>query len=95
MVMAEHSQVWVGSEDSVIYIINVHSMSCNKQLTDHRSPVTGLAVHNGKKPRYQGPMGQERGKACLPGVWMVRGPGLLARQTVCGRRHVWSGSACG
>ncbi|XP_029403722.1 DENN domain-containing protein 3 [Mus pahari] len=50
MVMAEHSQVWVGSEDSVIYIINVHSMSCNKQLTDHRSPVTGLAVHNGKKP---------------------------------------------
>lgn len=54
MVMAEHSQVWVGSEDSVIYIINVHSMSCNKQLTDHRSPVTGLAVHSGKKPRYQG-----------------------------------------
>lgn len=50
MVMAEHNQVWVGSEDSVIYIINVHSMSCNKQLTDHRSPVTGLAVHNGKKP---------------------------------------------
>ncbi|XP_034372676.1 DENN domain-containing protein 3 [Arvicanthis niloticus] len=50
MVMAEHSQVWVGSEDSVIYIINIHSMSCNKQLTDHRSPVTGLAVHRGKKP---------------------------------------------
>lgn len=54
--MAEHSQVWVGSEDSVIYIINVHSMSCNKQLTDHRSPVTGLAVHRGKKPRYRGPV---------------------------------------
>lgn len=50
MVMAEHSQVWVGSEDSVIYIINVHSMSCNKQLTDHRSAVTGLAVPSGKKP---------------------------------------------
>ncbi|XP_061294447.1 DENN domain-containing protein 3 isoform X3 [Bos javanicus] len=47
MVMAEHSQVWVGSEDSVIYIINVHSMSCNKQLTDHRSSVTGLAVQDG------------------------------------------------
>ncbi|XP_057591326.1 DENN domain-containing protein 3 isoform X3 [Hippopotamus amphibius kiboko] len=44
MVMAEQSQVWVGSEDSVIYIINVHSMSCNKQLTDHRSSVTGLVV---------------------------------------------------
>ncbi|KAB0337125.1 hypothetical protein FD754_025354, partial [Muntiacus muntjak] len=47
MVMAEQSQVWVGSEDSVIYIINVHSMSCNKQLTDHRSSVTGLAVQDG------------------------------------------------
>ncbi|XP_051015672.1 DENN domain-containing protein 3 [Acomys russatus] len=50
MLMAEHSQVWVGSEDSVIYIINVHSMSCNKQLTDHRAAVTGLAMQNGKKP---------------------------------------------
>ncbi|XP_053414950.1 DENN domain-containing protein 3 isoform X1 [Nycticebus coucang] len=44
MAMVEHSQVWMGSEDSVIYIINVHSMSCNKQLTDHRSSVTGLLV---------------------------------------------------
>ncbi|XP_032171800.1 DENN domain-containing protein 3 isoform X3 [Mustela erminea] len=47
MVMAEQNQVWVGSEDSVIYIINVHSMSCNKQLTDHRSGVTDLAVQSG------------------------------------------------
>nr|XP_030731795.1 DENN domain-containing protein 3 isoform X8 [Globicephala melas] len=46
MVMAEQTQVWVGSEDSVIYIINVHSMSCNKQLTDHRSSVTGLVVQD-------------------------------------------------
>ncbi|EHB17990.1 DENN domain-containing protein 3 [Heterocephalus glaber] len=50
MVMAEQSQVWVGSEDSIIYIINVHSMSCNKQLTDHRAAITGLIVHDGKKP---------------------------------------------
>ncbi|XP_053752461.1 DENN domain-containing protein 3 isoform X4 [Panthera pardus] len=47
MAMVEQSQVWVGSEDSVVYIINVHSMSCNKQLTDHRSGVTGLAVQSG------------------------------------------------
>lgn len=52
MVMAEQNQVWVGSEDSVIYIINVHSMSCNKQLTDHRSSVTDLAVQSGT-PRYR------------------------------------------
>ncbi|XP_030890382.1 DENN domain-containing protein 3 [Leptonychotes weddellii] len=48
MVMAEQNQVWVGSEDSVIYIINIHSMSCNKQLTDHRSSVTDLVVQKGK-----------------------------------------------
>lgn len=34
MVMVERNQVWAGSEDSVIYIISTHSMSCNKQLTD-------------------------------------------------------------
>ncbi|XP_059196232.1 DENN domain-containing protein 3-like isoform X2 [Centropristis striata] len=37
-------QVWVGSQDSVIYIIDTHSMSCNKQLTEHRHEVTGLTV---------------------------------------------------
>ncbi|XP_054984407.1 DENN domain-containing protein 3 isoform X1 [Sorex araneus] len=46
MVMAEQSQVWVGSEDSVIYILNVHSMSCSKQLTDHRHSVTGLVLQD-------------------------------------------------
>nr|XP_010586823.1 LOW QUALITY PROTEIN: DENN domain-containing protein 3 [Loxodonta africana] len=49
MVMAEQSQVWIGSEDSVIYIINVHSMSCNKQLTDHRTSVVDLIVQDGEK----------------------------------------------
>ncbi|XP_006879324.1 PREDICTED: DENN domain-containing protein 3 [Elephantulus edwardii] len=49
MVMAEQSQVWIGSEDSVIYIINVHSMSCNKQLTDHRASVVELLVPEGEK----------------------------------------------
>ncbi|XP_077022790.1 DENN domain-containing protein 3 isoform X2 [Tamandua tetradactyla] len=49
MMMAEQNQVWVGSEDSVIYIINVHSMSCNKQLTDHRASVTGLTGHDGRQ----------------------------------------------
>uniref|UniRef100_A0A1A8VB26 DENN/MADD domain containing 3a n=1 Tax=Nothobranchius furzeri TaxID=105023 RepID=A0A1A8VB26_NOTFU len=37
-------QVWMGSQDSVIYIINTLSMCCNKQLTEHRQEVTGLAV---------------------------------------------------
>uniref|UniRef100_A0A8C5K9H5 DENN domain-containing protein 3 n=1 Tax=Jaculus jaculus TaxID=51337 RepID=A0A8C5K9H5_JACJA len=49
MVAVEQSQVWVGSEDSLIYIINVRSMSCHKQLTDHRAAVTGLVVNCGKK----------------------------------------------
>lgn len=51
MVMVEQSQVWVGSEDSIIYILNVHSMSCSKQLTDHRYSVTGLVLRD----RVQGP----------------------------------------
>ncbi|XP_058132085.1 DENN domain-containing protein 3 isoform X2 [Dasypus novemcinctus] len=49
MLMAEPGQVWVGSEDSVIYIINTHSMSCNKQLTDHRASVTDLIGPDGSK----------------------------------------------
>ncbi|XP_042345689.1 DENN domain-containing protein 3-like [Plectropomus leopardus] len=37
-------QVWIGSQDSVIYILDTHSMSCNKQLTEHRHEVTGLTA---------------------------------------------------
>uniref|UniRef100_A0A672TI78 Uncharacterized protein n=1 Tax=Strigops habroptila TaxID=2489341 RepID=A0A672TI78_STRHB len=44
MIMVEQSQVWIGSQDSNIYIINTHSMSCNKQLNDHRSDVTDIIV---------------------------------------------------
>ncbi|XP_015416908.1 PREDICTED: DENN domain-containing protein 3, partial [Myotis davidii] len=47
MAMVAQGQVWVGSEDSVIYIISVHSMSCHKQLTEHRASVTGFVVQNG------------------------------------------------
>lgn len=47
MAMVAQGQVWVGSEDSVIYIISVHSMSCNKQLTEHRASVTGFVVQDG------------------------------------------------
>lgn len=55
MAMVEQSQVWVGSEDSIIYIISIHSMSCNKQLADHRASVTGLEVPDGTEaPRYAG-----------------------------------------
>ncbi|XP_074997184.1 DENN domain-containing protein 3 isoform X2 [Calonectris borealis] len=46
MIMVEQSQVWIGSQDSIIYIINTHSMSCNKQLNDHRSDVTDIIVEN-------------------------------------------------
>ena len=38
-------QVWIGSQDSVIYIVDPRSMSCNKQLTEHRHEVTGFAVY--------------------------------------------------
>ncbi|KAM4550180.1 DENN domain-containing protein 3 [Fundulus diaphanus] len=48
MLGVDRDQVWMGSEDSVIYIISVVSMVCNRQLTEHRAEVTGLALDNGK-----------------------------------------------
>uniref|UniRef100_A0A670ZVW0 DENN domain containing 3 n=1 Tax=Pseudonaja textilis TaxID=8673 RepID=A0A670ZVW0_PSETE len=50
MIMAEQSQVWIGSADSVIYLINTYSMSCNKQLNDHRREIVDICQINCKKP---------------------------------------------
>ncbi|KAM9493641.1 DENN domain-containing protein 3 isoform 1-T1 [Clarias gariepinus] len=44
MLGLDHQHLWIGSQDSIIYIINPNSMSCNKQLTEHRAEVTGLAL---------------------------------------------------
>ncbi|KAG8549642.1 hypothetical protein GDO81_020370 [Engystomops pustulosus] len=44
MVGVEQSQVWIGSSDSIIYIINTHSMSCNKQLNDHQGELVDIVV---------------------------------------------------
>uniref|UniRef100_A0A3Q0SBF3 DENN domain containing 3 n=1 Tax=Amphilophus citrinellus TaxID=61819 RepID=A0A3Q0SBF3_AMPCI len=46
-------QVWIGSQDSVIYIIDTYSMSCNKQLTEHRHEVTGLSVDTSNQNNSQ------------------------------------------
>ncbi|XP_019731831.1 DENN domain-containing protein 3 isoform X1 [Hippocampus comes] len=48
MLAVDKDQVWMGSEDSVIYIISMVAMVCNRQLTDHRSEVTGLALETDK-----------------------------------------------
>ncbi|XP_066571917.1 DENN domain-containing protein 3 isoform X2 [Amia ocellicauda] len=44
MLRLDQHQVWIGSQDSTIYIINIRSMSCNKQLTEHRAEVTDIAM---------------------------------------------------
>ncbi|XP_052440325.1 DENN domain-containing protein 3 isoform X2 [Carassius gibelio] len=44
MLAVNQQQLWIGSKDSFIYIINPRSVSCNKQLTEHRCEVTGLAL---------------------------------------------------
>ncbi|XP_016422897.1 DENN domain-containing protein 3-like [Sinocyclocheilus rhinocerous] len=44
MLAVNQQQLWIGSKDSFIYIINSRSVSCNKQLTEHRGEVTGLAL---------------------------------------------------
>ncbi|XP_034016688.1 DENN domain-containing protein 3 [Thalassophryne amazonica] len=44
MLGVDKDQIWMGSEDSVIYIISTVAMVCNRQLTEHRAEVTGLTV---------------------------------------------------
>lgn len=88
MVMADQNQVWVGSEDSVIYIINVHSMSCNKQLTDHCSSVTALIVQDGHRaPRCRWALLGRRD--CLAQGWAEgtagRAPKAYAHRGQAGR----------
>ncbi|KAK5607441.1 hypothetical protein CRENBAI_021189 [Crenichthys baileyi] len=48
MMGVDRDQVWMGSEDCVIYIISMVSMVCNRQLTEHRAEVTGLALDTEK-----------------------------------------------
>ncbi|XP_047240368.1 DENN domain-containing protein 3 isoform X4 [Girardinichthys multiradiatus] len=48
MLGVDRDQVWMGSEDCVIYIISMVSMVCNRQLTEHRAEVTGLALDTEK-----------------------------------------------
>ncbi|KAM4631110.1 DENN domain-containing protein 3 [Polymixia lowei] len=48
MLGVDKDQVWMGSEDSVIYIISMVSMVCNRQLTEHRAEVTGLSLGTDK-----------------------------------------------
>ncbi|XP_015248230.1 PREDICTED: DENN domain-containing protein 3-like [Cyprinodon variegatus] len=48
MLEVDRDQVWMGSEDCVIYIISMVSMVCNRQLTEHRAEVTGLALDTEK-----------------------------------------------
>ncbi|KAG8441577.1 hypothetical protein GDO86_010673 [Hymenochirus boettgeri] len=48
MVGVDQSQVWIGSNDASIYIINTHSMVCNKQLTAHRSEVVDIVTDDDK-----------------------------------------------
>ncbi|XP_018430961.1 PREDICTED: DENN domain-containing protein 3-like, partial [Nanorana parkeri] len=47
MVAVDPTHVWIGSSDSIIYIINIHSMSCNKQLSDHRHEVVDIVPEAG------------------------------------------------
>lgn len=44
MMGLDQDQVWIGSEDSVIYIINTRSMLCHKQLTEHRGELTDFTL---------------------------------------------------
>uniref|UniRef100_A0A673X5C4 DENN domain-containing protein 3 n=1 Tax=Salmo trutta TaxID=8032 RepID=A0A673X5C4_SALTR len=49
MLGLDQDQVWIGSQDSIIYIIDTRSMSCNKQLTEHRHEVMDFALEESDK----------------------------------------------
>ncbi|XP_071252243.1 DENN domain-containing protein 3-like isoform X2 [Salvelinus alpinus] len=49
MLRLDQDQVWIGSQDSIIYIIDTRSMSCNKQLTEHRHEVMDFALEESDK----------------------------------------------
>ncbi|XP_073446515.1 DENN domain-containing protein 3 isoform X2 [Dendrobates tinctorius] len=51
MVGVEQNQVWIGSSDSMIYIINTHSMSCNKQLSDHQGELVDIVMDGSDKQK--------------------------------------------
>ncbi|XP_077127428.1 DENN domain-containing protein 3 isoform X2 [Ranitomeya variabilis] len=51
MVGVEQNQVWIGSSDSMIYIINTHSMSCNKQLNDHQGELVDIVMDGSDKQK--------------------------------------------
>ncbi|XP_067904782.1 DENN domain-containing protein 3-like isoform X2 [Heterodontus francisci] len=42
MIGIGHEQVWLGSEDSCIYIIDALTMTCNKRLVGHRNQVSDM-----------------------------------------------------
>uniref|UniRef100_A0A8C7RVK7 DENN domain-containing protein 3 n=1 Tax=Oncorhynchus mykiss TaxID=8022 RepID=A0A8C7RVK7_ONCMY len=50
MLGLDQDQVWIGSQDSIIYIIDTRSMSCNKQLTEHRHEVMDFALEEITSP---------------------------------------------
>ncbi|XP_067856286.1 DENN domain-containing protein 3-like isoform X2 [Heptranchias perlo] len=44
MIGISYEQVWLGSEDSSIYIIDTQSMACNKRLVGHRNQVSDMIL---------------------------------------------------
>ncbi|XP_010882922.2 DENN domain-containing protein 3 [Esox lucius] len=53
MLRLDKDQVWIASQDSIIYIIDTRSMSCNKQLTEHRHEVLDFALDESDKMSIQ------------------------------------------
>ncbi|KAL0985281.1 hypothetical protein UPYG_G00154950 [Umbra pygmaea] len=53
MLGLDQDQVWIGSQDSIIYIIDTRSMSCNRQLTEHRREVMDFTLSEGRDTMSQ------------------------------------------
>uniref|UniRef100_A0A8C9X0H1 DENN domain containing 3 n=1 Tax=Sander lucioperca TaxID=283035 RepID=A0A8C9X0H1_SANLU len=86
MLGVDKDQIWMGSEDSVIYIISMVAMVCNRQLTEHRAEVTGLAVQMffSQKVAYSC---SAEGSVM---VWDVATLQVSFKPTLCYKEELWS-----
>lgn len=94
MLAVNEQQLWIGSKDSFIYIINPRSVSCNKQLTEHRCELTGLALEE-RADKFSQTVAYSCSEDCNVIVWDVSSLQVRRQFRVsCGRlqsMHVHNG----
>ncbi|XP_072371450.1 DENN domain-containing protein 3-like isoform X2 [Scyliorhinus torazame] len=74
MIGVGNEQVWLGSEDSFIYIIDAVNMTCNKRLVGHRNQVSDMIQ---EKMEESGDRTSQIYSCSLDGSILLWDPGLM------------------